>query len=87
MYKTSPLRTKGKPDTEAQKRILMSIFDNLKSSPEETLEIKEERQAIGTSVDTIKSRESKRRTPTGLEPKVLLAIQKNPELYRELSSN
>ena len=93
----------------------MSIFDDLKSSLEEAVEIKAGRQtatrttryevadvkairaqikvsqaefaqAMGTSVDTIKSWESKRRNPTGLAAKVLSAIQKNPELYREIAS-
>lgn len=94
----------------------MSIFDDLKSSLEEAVEIKEGRQAatrvtryevadvkairaqikvsqaefalaMGTSVDTIKSWESKRRNPTGLAAKVLSAIQKNPEFYQELASH
>ena len=93
----------------------MSIFDDLKGSLEEAVEIKEGHQAatrvtrsevadvkairsqikvsqaefaqaMGTSVDTIKSWESKRRNPTGLAAKVLSAIQKNPELYREIAS-
>lgn len=87
MYKTSPLRTKEKPDKAAQKVILMSIFDDLKISFEKASKIKEERQTIGTSVDTIKSRESKRRNPTRLAVKGLLAIQTNPELYREFFSH
>lgn len=43
-------------------------------------------QALGTSVDTIKSWESKRRNPTGLAAKVLAAIQANPAFYYELAS-
>ncbi|SHO55100.1 NadS family protein [Vibrio quintilis] len=41
--------------------------------------------ALGTSVDTIKSWESKRRNPTGLAAKVLAMIQDNPEIYRQLA--
>ncbi|VDR27638.1 putative transcriptional regulator [Raoultella terrigena] len=42
-------------------------------------------QALGTSVDTIKSWESRRRNPTGLAAKVLAAIQANPALFQELT--
>lgn len=42
-------------------------------------------QALGTSVDTIKSWESKRRNPTGFAAKVLAMIQDNPEFYRQLA--
>ncbi|VTM14226.1 putative transcriptional regulator [Raoultella terrigena] len=42
-------------------------------------------QALGTSVDTIKSWESRRRNPTGLAAKVLAAIQANPALFQELA--
>ncbi len=35
-------------------------------------------KALGTSVDTIKSWESRRRNPTGLAAKVLAVIQANP---------
>ena len=94
----------------------MSIFDDLKSSLEEAVEIKEGRQtttrvtcyevadvkairaqikvsqaefaqAMGTSIDTIKSWESKRRNPTGLAAKVLATIQKNPAFFQELASH
>lgn len=44
-------------------------------------------QAMGTSVDTIKSWESKRRNPTGLAAKVLATIQDNPEFFNELASH
>ncbi|MFN3711594.1 MAG: NadS family protein, partial [Alishewanella aestuarii] len=44
-------------------------------------------QALGTSVDTIKSWESKRRNPTGLAAKVLATIQDNPEFYRQLAEH
>jgi len=44
-------------------------------------------RALGTSVDTIKSWESKRRNPTGLAAKVLAAIQANPAFYYELASH
>lgn len=42
--------------------------------------------ALGTSIDTIKSWENKRRNPTGLAAKVLATIQDNPELFKELAS-
>ncbi len=44
-------------------------------------------QALGTSVDTIKSWESKRRNPTGLAAKVLATIHDNPEFYRQLAEH
>lgn len=44
-------------------------------------------QALGTSVDTIKSWESKRRNPTGLAAKVLATIQDNPEFYHQLATH
>ncbi|MDY0137734.1 MAG: NadS family protein [Thiomicrospira sp.] len=43
--------------------------------------------ALGTSVDTVKSWEAKRRNPTGLAAKVLAAIKDNPHLYNELASH
>lgn len=43
--------------------------------------------ALGTSIDTIKSWETKRRNPTGLAAKVLAAIQDNPEFYRQLAAH
>ena len=94
----------------------MSIFNELKDSLTEAVEIKQGRkpasrgtryevadvkalrerlaitqaqlaQALGTSVDTIKSWESKRRNPTGLAAKVLATIQDNPEFYRQLAEH
>ena len=44
-------------------------------------------RALGTSVDTIKSWESKRRNPTGLAAKVLATIQDNPEFYHQLAAH
>jgi len=44
-------------------------------------------KAMGTSVDTIKSWESKRRNPTGLAAKVLATIQANPDFFRELAAH
>lgn len=93
----------------------MTMFDDLKASLEEAVEIRQGRQAaervtryevadvkairaqlnvsqvefartMGTSVDTIKSWESRRRNPTGLAAKVLTAIQAKPEFYRELET-
>jgi DNA-binding transcriptional regulator YiaG len=43
--------------------------------------------ALGTSVDTIKSWEKKRRNPTGLAAKVLSVIKDNPSLFKELASH
>ncbi|TGG95278.1 helix-turn-helix domain-containing protein [Natronospirillum operosum] len=44
-------------------------------------------KAMGTSVDTIKSWESKRRNPTGLAAKVLASIQDNPAIFDEIASH
>ncbi len=44
-------------------------------------------KALGTSVETIKSWEAKRRNPTGLAAKVLATIQANPEFFQELASH
>ncbi|WP_244846319.1 NadS family protein [Chromohalobacter israelensis] len=92
------------------------MFDDLKTSLEEAVEIQRGRQpakrvtryevadvkairaqlnvsqtefakAMGTSVDTIKSWESRRRNPTGLAAKVLTTIQERPEFYRELEAH
>jgi len=41
--------------------------------------------ALGTSVDTIKSWESRRRNPTGLAAKVLAAIQEDHGLFYQLA--
>lgn len=38
-------------------------------------------KAPGTSVDAIKSREAKRRNPTGLAAKVLATIKANPAFF------
>ena len=94
----------------------MSIFNELKDSLTEAVEIKQGRkeasrvtryevadvktlreslaitqaqlaQVLGTSVDTIKSWESKRRNPTGLAAKVLATIQDNPEFYHQLAAH
>lgn len=94
----------------------MSIFDELQTSLQEAVEIKQGKaqasritrhevadvkairvklrvsqaelaEAMGTSVDTIKSWETKRRNPTGLAAKVLAAIQDNPSFFNELASH
>jgi DNA-binding transcriptional regulator YiaG len=94
----------------------MSFFDDMKTSLEEAVDIKngvtapanvtrydiadvrvireqlnvsqsEMAKALGTSVDTIKSWETKRRNPTGLAAKVLAAIQANPAFFRELAAH
>ncbi|MEP2617544.1 MAG: NadS family protein [Marinomonas sp.] len=44
-------------------------------------------KALGTSIDMIKSRESRHRNPTGLAAKVLATIKENPKLYKELSAH
>ncbi|MCC3721483.1 helix-turn-helix domain-containing protein [Rouxiella badensis] len=44
-------------------------------------------KALGTSIDTIKSWELKRRNPTGLAAKVLATIQANPAFFLELSAH
>ena len=41
--------------------------------------------ALGTSLDTIKSWELKRRNPTGLAAKVLVAIKNDPDLFQVLA--
>ncbi len=93
----------------------MSIFNELKASLEEAVEIKKGKTeasrvtryevedvkairtrlqvsqvefaaALGTSVDTIKSWENKRRNPTGLAAKVLGVIKDNPDLFRKLAN-
>ena len=43
--------------------------------------------ALGTSIDTIKSWENKRRNPTGLAAKVLATIKDEPTLYDELAAH
>ncbi len=44
-------------------------------------------KALGTSIETIKSWEAKRRKPTGLAAKVLATIQANPAFFQELASH
>lgn len=44
-------------------------------------------KALGTSVDTIKSWESRRRNPTGLAAKVLATIQTNPAFFYALAAH
>ncbi|BCA92711.1 MAG TPA: transcriptional regulator [Halomonas sp.] len=94
----------------------MSIFDELQTSLQEAVEIKQGKtqasritrhevadvkairtklhvsqaefaEAMGTSVDTIKSWETKRRNPTGLAAKVLATIQNDPAFFEELASH
>lgn len=43
--------------------------------------------ALGTSLDTVKSWEVHRRNPTGLAAKVLATIQDNPEVFKQLASH
>ena len=94
----------------------MSIFDELQTSLQEAVDIKQGKaqasrvtrhevadarairtklhvsqaefaDAMGTSIDTIKSWETKRRNPTGLAAKVLATIQDNPAFFSELASH
>lgn len=94
----------------------MTFFDELKTSLQEAVDIKEGikkparttryeiadvraireqlnvsqaemANALGTSIDTIKSWESKRRNPTGLAAKVLAVIQTNPAFFHELAAH
>ncbi|MCG9708687.1 helix-turn-helix domain-containing protein [Pseudoalteromonas sp. Isolate3] len=94
----------------------MSLFDELKASLQEAVEIKKQKvaparstqfdiadvkairmklnvsqaefaKALGTSADTIKSWETKRRNPTGLAAKVLATIQDNPNIYFEIAAH
>ena len=94
----------------------MNVFDELKASLEEAVEIKEGRKspsrsthyevadvkairaalnvsqqefadALGTSLDTVKSWEGRRRNPTGLAAKVLATIQDDPSVYKQLSAH
>lgn len=94
----------------------MSIFNELKDSLTEAVQIKQGQktasrvtryevadvkalreslaitqaqlaQVLGTSVDTIKSWESRRCNPTGLAAKVLATIQDNPEFYHQLAAH
>ncbi|AUU85696.1 helix-turn-helix domain-containing protein [Leclercia adecarboxylata] len=94
----------------------MHFFDELKTSLEEAVDIKngtkapsrvtryeiadvkaireqlnvsqaEMAKALGTSVDTIKSWESRRRNPTGLAAKVLATIKANPAFFYELAAH
>lgn len=44
-------------------------------------------KALGTSIDTIKSWEARRRNPTGLAAKVLATIQANPAFFLELAAH
>ncbi|MCE0732061.1 helix-turn-helix domain-containing protein [Halomonas sp. G15] len=94
----------------------MSIFDELQTSLQEAVDIKQGRtqasrvtrhevadvkairaqlhvsqaefaSAMGTSVDTIRSWETKRRNPTGLAAKVLATLRDNPALFNDLASH
>ena len=60
-----------------------------KLSPTYVLNVSQQEmaEALGTSVDTIKSWESRRRNPTGLAAKVLATIADNPSLFRELAAH
>jgi len=43
--------------------------------------------ALGTSLDTVKSWEQKRRNPTGLAAKVLATIQDDPHYFKVLAAH
>lgn len=42
-------------------------------------------KVLGLSVDTVKSWESRRRNPTGLAAKVLMTVQKDPDVFHKLA--
>lgn len=44
-------------------------------------------EALGTSLDTVKSWEQKRRNPTGLAAKVLATIQEDPQYFNVLAAH
>ena len=44
-------------------------------------------EALGTSIDTVKSWESQRRNPTGLAAKVLAAIQDDPSVFKQIATH
>lgn len=44
-------------------------------------------QALGTSLDTVKSWEQKRRNPTGLAAKVLATLQEDPKYFDILAAH
>ncbi|GAA0511617.1 NadS family protein [Tatumella terrea] len=43
--------------------------------------------ALGTSLDTVKSWEQKRRNPTGLAAKVLATLQDDPQYFKVLAAH
>lgn len=66
----------------------MTFFDELPPSLQEAVDIKlGKARAMGSSVDTIKSREAKRRNPTGLAARVLATLQDNPAFFNDLASH
>ena len=87
-----------KESLEQALEIERSESDNYRATRYEIADVKAIRQqlqvsqkefanALGTSLDTIKSWESKRRNPTGLAAKVLATIQENPNFYSELAAH
>lgn len=87
-----------KASLEQAVKISQGELDNVKVTRFEVADVKAIRaqlnvtqaefaNALGTSVDTVKSWEAKRRNPTGLAAKVLAAIKDNPHLYTELASH
>ena len=44
-------------------------------------------QGLGTSLDTVKSWEGRRRNPTGLAAKVLASIKDDPKIFKQLASH
>lgn len=48
---------------------------------------KEFAEALGTSLDTVKSWEGRRRNPTGLAAKVLATIQEDPSVFKQLAEH
>jgi len=44
-------------------------------------------RVLGTSLDTVKSWEGRRRNPTGLAAKVLASIKDDPKIFEQLASH
>ncbi len=73
-------------DKKASKVIRFEVADVKAIREQLNVSQSEFAHALGTSIDTVKSWELKRRNPTGLTAKVLIAIYKNPNLFKELAN-
>ncbi len=77
-----------KNGTKAPARVIRYEIADVKAIREQlNVSQAEMAKALGTSVDTIKSWESRRRNPTGLAAKVLATIQANPAFFYELAAH